>query len=139
MVSSYAFHKYIFFIHFTKCQANGQWPSRFCSLPRIFFSCIALVFWTALFESTYGRLLLEQCFSFRGLVIIPEGPRQATSQLNDNSLLTHSNYYTFIWLLWCKFLYMVRKKLTKQTNTTVNRLAKWSFKTQLKNTLKIIF
>ena len=104
-----------------------------------FFSRIALVFWTALFESTYGRLLLEQCFSFRGLVIIPEGPRQATSQLNDNSLLTHSNYYTFIWLLWCKFLYMVRKKLTKQTNTTVNRLAKWSFKTQLKNTLKIIF
>ena len=93
-ISSYSFHKYISFISQNVRLTVSDLSD--LSSTADFFSCFALVFWTALFESTYGRLLLEQCFSFRGLVIRPLGLRQAPSQLNDNSILTHSDYYTFI-------------------------------------------
>ena len=142
------------FIHFTNRQANGQWSFRFCPPPRIFFSSIAQVFWTALFESTYGRLLLEQYFSFRGLVI----KLKFFCKLLLNWIIIHSSklffrdslhdcidYYIFIWLVWCNFLYMVsvlclrgKNQPNKQTNKTFTRLARRSFKTQLKNTFYLI-
>ena len=96
-----------------------------------FFLCVTLGFWTALFESTYGRLLLEQYFSFRDLVIRPWSLLQAPSQLNDNSLLKtffQRSIYGCIRLLYLYMIFMMqifvyvictlftaKKKLSKET------------------------
>ena len=96
-------------MHFANRQANGQWSFRFRSTAD-FFSCVGLGFWTALFESTYGRLLLEQYFSFRDLVIRPLGLLQAPSQLNDNSLLKtffQRSIYDCIQLLYLCIVFMM--------------------------------
>ena len=97
------------FIYFANRQANGQWSFRFCSPPRIFFSSVIFVFWTSLSEITCRRLLLEQYFSF-----------SVPSKFLTNWMIIHSSiffteiyymiaydYYTFTWLLWCIFLYMI--------------------------------
>ena len=92
----HAFHKYILFIsQIVRLMASGLSDFAF---HRGFFSCMALVFWTTLFESTYGRLLLEQYFSFRDLVIRPWSLLQAPSQLNNNSLLKTFFQRSIIWL-----------------------------------------
>ena len=103
-----------------------------------FFSCVTLVFWTALFESTYVTLLLDQCFSFRGLMI----RLKVFGKLLPNLLIIHSSltpiiivlYYCYdvTFCIWSLHFVYVGKKLTKQTNKTVTRLAKRSFKIQSK-------
>ena len=55
---------------FVKRQANYQWSFSFCPPLQISsFLTSSVMFWVAVFESTFGRLLLEQYFSFRGLVV----------------------------------------------------------------------
>lgn len=52
-----------------------------------FFSWVSFGdFWEAIFENIYGRLLLEKYFSFRDLMIRPQGLLQVSSQLNENSI-----------------------------------------------------
>ena len=51
------------------------------------FLASSMIFLAPLFESTFERLLLEQYFSFRDLVIKPQELLQVPSLLNDNSLL----------------------------------------------------
>ena len=127
------------FHSFQKSQANVQWSFRFCPPPRNVFSCIALVFWTTLFESTYGRLLLEQYFSFRDLVTRPQSLLQVPSQLNDNSLLKIFFQRSIIWLhaiiiplydcygvtfcIWS--LYFVYGEKTNQTNKQIKHSLDW--------------
>ena len=65
-----------------------------------FFSFLAssVIFWVTVFESTFGRLLLEQHFSFRGLVIRPYGLLQVLSLLSDNTLLKNFLQRSITWL-----------------------------------------
>ena len=92
------------FIHFTNRLANGQWSLRFCRPPQIFFSCVLLVFWTILSKSTYGRLVLKQYFSFRGLV-----------KFLTNLMIIYSSkrffrdpLYDCIWLLYLYVIAMMQ-------------------------------
>ena len=50
-----------------------------------FFSCVICFFGQLVFESNYVRLLLEQHFRFRDLVIRADGLLQIPSQLNETS------------------------------------------------------
>ena len=134
MVSSWIPQMYS--IHFTNPLANSKWSFIFCPLPRVLCSCVSLVSWTALFKSIYRRMLLEQYFSFRDLVIRSKGLLQVCFQVNDNSLfktffqtsiyMIAYDYCTFTWMQWCSFLYMffvtfLREKQTNQTNKKTNK------------------
>ena len=87
-------------------------------------------------ESTFGRLPLQQHFSFRDLMIRLSGPLQLPSILNDNSFLKTflrkfiTSWYTIIFIsfLCCNVFYMIyvffvfccfffTGKATKQTTT----------------------
>ena len=57
---------------FVNRHADGQWSLSFSSALQVFsFLATFVIFWAAVFESTFGRLLLEQHFSYRDLVIRP--------------------------------------------------------------------
>ena len=57
---------------FINGQASGQCSFSFCLLLQVaFFLASSVIFWAAVFESTFARLLLEQHFGFRDLVIRP--------------------------------------------------------------------
>ena len=61
---------------FVNRRANGQWSFSFCtSLQVLFFFCVFCISWVALFESTFRRLLLEECFSSWDLVKRPSGDK----------------------------------------------------------------
>ena len=121
---------------FVNRHANGQWFFSFCTSVQVFsFLASSVIFWTAVFESIFERLLLEQHFSFRELMIRPSGLLQVPSPLNDNSLLKtflqwstillytiiiSLYFYTvnfFIWPLY--FVYGKNNQPTNQTN--INR------------------
>ena len=124
------------FIYFANRQANGQWSFRLCPPPRIFFSCVLFVFWTALSESTCRRLLLEQYFSFR-----------VFCKFVTNWMIIHSSIFFFqksiIWFhtiiillydcydvtfcIWSLYSNYGKNEITKQINKTVTRLTKRSF------------
>ena len=80
-------------------QVNGLWSSSFCPTQQIFsFFESSVIFWAIMFEITFGRLLLEQYFSFSDLVIRPKGILQVSSLLSNNSLLKTFFQRSIIWL-----------------------------------------
>ena len=120
------------YVIFVNHHANGQWSFRFCTPLQAFsFLAPSVFFWAVVFESTFGRLLVEN-FSFRTLMIRPQGLLQTLSLLIDNSLLKTflqrsttrldtiiiSSYH----LLCCNFLYVnfVYCLREKQPNKQIN-------------------
>ena len=81
-----------------------------------FFSCIFWVFWTTLFESTFGRILLEQYFSFSDLVFYKFLP---------NWTIIHFSIFFLRDSLWNCI------QLLHQTNKQIQKSLDW-----LKNLLK---
>ena len=121
---------------FVNRHANGQWFFSFCNSVQVFsFLASSVIFWAAVFQSTFERLLLEQHFSFRELMIRPSGLLQVPSPLNDNSLLKTFLQWSTIWLytiiislyfcavnffIWSlHFVYGKNNQPTNQTN--INR------------------
>ena len=73
--------------------------SAFCTpLQVVSFLDSSVISWAAVFESTFGRLHLEQNCSFRKLVIGLYGLLQVPFLLNDNSLLKTLLQRSIIWL-----------------------------------------
>ena len=58
---------------FANRHANSQWFFSFCTPLQFFSFASSVIFWVAMFESTFGRLLLEQHFSFRDFLTRPYG------------------------------------------------------------------
>ena len=125
-------------VNFVNPQANGQQSLRFCALPRNCF-CIFQLFWTVVFNSTYGRLLLQQYFSFWDLLIRPPQSYVSSFQLNNNSLLKtffpRSIYdrirllHLYIIVTLQPFVYDIcilftGKKLNKQTNKQTTEMVR---------------
>lgn len=110
---------------FVNHQVNGQWVFRFCPPPQIFHCDCDCDFLGAVFENTIERLLLEQCFSYRDLVIRPWGLLQAPSLLNNNSFVKTFLPRSTIWLyaiivtfcIWyLSFVYRENNETNKQRN-----------------------